>query len=142
MVPALASAASLPPLGRIAEYRGVEYRARLAMGSDLVTLYMSLDVWRSFRSDGEVTRGRPEDPEPWVKVGRQSVTRIFVRRARGTWFDVEVSIAGPVGRDALLVTYDGDPQWARARGMKGSQFESWWAEVPASDIHNIQISEA
>ncbi|NTW39828.1 MAG: hypothetical protein HGA44_08040 [Cellulomonadaceae bacterium] len=137
-----ASVSSLPLLGGIAVHANREYRALWGAGSDPVTLYMGRSEWESFESRDEVSRGTSGDLDLWVRVVRGSISRLFTRKAMASWFDIEVSIVAPLDSETVLVWFDGDPQRAEARGMTGSQFESWWADVPFVEFSSVRIEEA
>lgn len=132
---------SLPRLGRVAVFDGVEYRASQTIGSRRVTLYMDRHDWDGFASTDEVGQSDANGAMLWVDVPRDRVERLFTRRAMARWFDIEVHVSGPLDTESVLVWYGGDPMRAQARGMKGSQYDGWRAVVPFAEFSSVRIVE-
>lgn len=133
--------ASIPVSDLFYEYQGERFRYR-SSGDDFVRV----------RVEGELARDRfpdalefSDDPtEPWVMLPLSAFTAVYRQVVSGRWHGAPVTVGEMIklglNRGLVTVWYAGDcPDEAVAAGFSGNQYHGWSAEVPPSEVEDIQV---
>lgn len=138
-----ASPGDLRPRGQFAVYEGREFpfSSGPTDGQEpprVVYLHMQGSELASFPPGDVVEMSRPDVPRPNVGVPMARVARFYTRGHLARWFGEDVGVMEVIDEDRVRIMYDRDPRLAELMGMVGSQYDGYWADVPFTELDDVQ----